>query len=48
MITKHTGVITGIRFDKWHIITSSTDGYALAFSNQGNHRKCLIAMRHPK
>lgn len=41
------GRITSLAFDKWHIISGSVDGYALAFSTQGKHKKCLSAMRHP-
>ncbi|CAH1793733.1 unnamed protein product [Owenia fusiformis] len=47
-LTGHHGPITGIKFDKWHLITASKDGYALVWSNQGNHKRCLNALRHPK
>ncbi|KAK3089437.1 hypothetical protein FSP39_003593 [Pinctada imbricata] len=40
--------ITSIKFDRWHIITGSTDGYALVWSSQGDHDRCLNALRHPK
>ena len=44
----HHGPITSIKFDRWHIITASKDGYALAWSSQGDHDRCLSALRHPK
>jgi len=47
MLLGHDKVITALRFDVWHIITASADGYALAWSNQGSHKRCLTALRHP-
>ncbi|XP_067929155.1 F-box and WD repeat domain containing protein 10B-like [Watersipora subatra] len=47
MLLGHDKQISALRFDKWHIVTASLDGYALAWSNQGNHKRCLTALRHP-
>ncbi|ELT88931.1 hypothetical protein CAPTEDRAFT_142339, partial [Capitella teleta] len=47
-LTGHQSGVTGIRFDRWHIITAGRDGYALAWSSQGDHARCLNAFRHPK
>jgi F-box and WD-40 domain protein 10 len=44
----HKGIVSGIKLDKWHIVTCGTDGFALVYSTQGKHDKCLMAMRHPK
>jgi len=33
---------------EYHILTSSLDCYAMAWSAIGNHKKCLQAFRHPK
>ncbi|XP_013384756.1 CMT1A duplicated region transcript 1 protein [Lingula anatina] len=43
----HHGPVSTIKFDRWHIITGSKDYYALAWSAQGNHNRCLTALRHP-
>ncbi|GFO23350.1 F-box/WD repeat-containing protein 10 [Plakobranchus ocellatus] len=48
VLTGHHGPVTGIKFDRWHIITASRDGYALAWSALGRHSRCLTAFRHPK
>ena len=47
-LSGHSDAVTGIKFDKWHIITCSRDQYALVWSGQGNHDRCLNALRHPK
>ncbi|KAL5018200.1 hypothetical protein ScPMuIL_003922 [Solemya velum] len=44
----HNGPVTCVKFDHWHIITGSKDGYALVWSTQGKHNRCLMALRHPK
>ncbi|XP_013084190.2 F-box and WD repeat domain containing protein 10B-like isoform X2 [Biomphalaria glabrata] len=47
-LSGHHGPITGIKFDRWHIVTGSKDGYALGWSAIGSHSRCLAALRHPK
>nr|KAG5713481.1 hypothetical protein BaRGS_025029 [Batillaria attramentaria] len=47
-LSGHHGPVTAIKFDRWHIITGSKDGYALAWSALGRHNRCLTAFRHPK
>ena len=47
-LTGHHNVVTGIKFDQWHIVTGSKDGYALAWSAQGDHTRCLTALRHTR
>ncbi|XP_070595825.1 F-box and WD repeat domain containing protein 10B isoform X2 [Erythrolamprus reginae] len=44
----HRGGITCLSFDEWHLLTGSTDGYILAWSMVGKHKRCLMAFRHPK
>ncbi|XP_074967779.1 F-box and WD repeat domain containing protein 10B [Phalacrocorax aristotelis] len=44
----HQGPVKCLSFDQWHLITGSTDGYALGWSMLGNLKRCLIAFRHPK
>ncbi|XP_048576001.1 F-box/WD repeat-containing protein 10 [Nematostella vectensis] len=44
----HHGAITCVKFDAYHVITGSTDCYAMAWSVIGSHKKCLQAFRHPK
>ncbi|NXE51386.1 FBW10 protein, partial [Casuarius casuarius] len=44
----HQGPVKCLSFDQWHLVTGSTDGYALAWSMLGNHKRCLTAFRHPK
>ncbi|XP_062599393.1 F-box and WD repeat domain containing protein 10B-like [Saccostrea cucullata] len=48
VLARHHAQITSIKFDRWHIITGSKDGYALVWSSQGEHARCLNALRHPK
>lgn len=47
-ISAHSAPVTAIKFDRWHILSCSMDGYALLYSTQGKHKKCIMAMRHPK
>ncbi|XP_062448106.1 F-box and WD repeat domain containing protein 10B [Rhea pennata] len=44
----HQGPVKCLSFDQWHLVTGSTDGYALAWSMLGNHKRGLTAFRHPK
>lgn len=44
----HTGPIMSIKFDRWHIVTGSKDGYAMVWSSWGDHAQCLRAFKHPK
>ncbi|NXS93872.1 FBW10 protein, partial [Jacana jacana] len=44
----HQGPIKCLAFDQWHLVTGSSDGYALGWSMLGNLKRCLIAFRHPK
>ena len=48
VLTGHHEAITAIQFDKWHIVTGGRDGYGLIWSAQGDHNRCLAALRHPK
>ncbi|XP_076209617.1 F-box and WD repeat domain containing protein 10B [Aptenodytes patagonicus] len=44
----HQGPVKCLSFDQWHLVTGSTDGYALGWSMLGSLKRCLIAYRHPK
>ncbi|XP_014811316.1 PREDICTED: F-box/WD repeat-containing protein 10-like [Calidris pugnax] len=44
----HQGPVKCLAFDQWHLVTGSSDGYALGWSMLGNLKRCLIAFRHPK
>ncbi|NWQ89170.1 FBW10 protein, partial [Burhinus bistriatus] len=44
----HQGPVKCLSFDRWHLVTGSTDGYALGWSMLGNLKRCLIAFCHPK
>ncbi|KAM7089279.1 F-box/WD repeat-containing protein 10-like [Ciconia maguari] len=44
----HQGPVKCLSFDQWHLVTGSTDGYALGWSMLGNLKRCLIAFCHPK
>ncbi|NWX04270.1 FBW10 protein, partial [Caloenas nicobarica] len=44
----HQGPVKCLSFDQWHLVTGSTDGYALGWSMLGNLKRSLIAFRHPK
>ncbi|CAL1542800.1 unnamed protein product [Lymnaea stagnalis] len=47
-LTGHHEPVTGIKFDRWHIVTGSKDGYVLGWSAVGSHSRCIAALRHPK
>lgn len=47
-ISAHLGPVNQIKFDRWHLVSCGSDCYAQVYSTQGKHKKCLIAMRHPK
>ncbi|XP_026523406.1 CMT1A duplicated region transcript 1 protein isoform X1 [Notechis scutatus] len=44
----HRGAIKCLSFDEWHLLTGSSDGYILAWSMVGKHKRCLMGFRHPK
>ncbi|NXK49074.1 FBW10 protein, partial [Chauna torquata] len=44
----HQGPVKCLSFDQWHLVTGSTDGYALGWSMVGDLKRCLTAFRHPK
>uniref|UniRef100_A0A8C6YD23 CMT1A duplicated region transcript 1 protein n=1 Tax=Naja naja TaxID=35670 RepID=A0A8C6YD23_NAJNA len=44
----HRGAIKCLSFDEWHLVTGSSDGYILAWSMVGKHKRCLMGFRHPK
>ncbi|NXT49230.1 FBW10 protein, partial [Pluvianellus socialis] len=44
----HQGPVKCLSFDQWHLVTGSTDGYALGWSMLGTLKRCLIAFCHPK
>ncbi|CAF0745649.1 unnamed protein product [Rotaria sp. Silwood1] len=45
---KHRLAITDVKFDKWHIASSSHDNYASVWTSQGPLNKPLCTFRHPK
>ncbi|XP_030817833.1 F-box/WD repeat-containing protein 10-like [Camarhynchus parvulus] len=47
-LERHRGPVLCLSFDQWHLITGSSDGYALGWSMLGKFRRCLIAFFHPK
>ncbi|NXH53242.1 FBW10 protein, partial [Rhabdornis inornatus] len=47
-LEKHQGPVLCLSFDQWHLVTGSSDGYALGWSMLGKCRRCLIAFFHPK
>ncbi|NWW12536.1 FBW10 protein, partial [Oreocharis arfaki] len=47
-LERHQGPVLCLSFDQWHLVTGSSDGYALGWSMLGKLRKCLIAFFHPK
>ncbi|XP_066187947.1 F-box/WD repeat-containing protein 10-like [Sylvia atricapilla] len=47
-LERHQGPVLCLSFDQWHLVTGSTDGYALGWSMLGKFRRCLIAFFHPK
>ncbi|XP_071881967.1 F-box and WD repeat domain containing protein 10B isoform X4 [Anas platyrhynchos] len=44
----HHGPVKCLSFDQWHLVTGSSDGYALGWSMVGDLKRCLRAFRHPK
>ncbi|XP_029639067.2 CMT1A duplicated region transcript 1 protein-like isoform X1 [Octopus sinensis] len=44
----HSSSIMCLKFDRWHIVSGDKDGYAMAWSSQGNHSRCLSVFKHPK
>ncbi|XP_050570396.1 F-box and WD repeat domain containing protein 10B [Cygnus atratus] len=44
----HQGPVKCLSFDRWHLVTGSSDGYALGWSMVGDLKRCLTAFRHPK
>ncbi|NXI62345.1 FBW10 protein, partial [Anseranas semipalmata] len=48
MLEGHQGPVKCLSFDRWHLVTGSTDGYALGWSMVGELKRCLTAFRHPK
>ncbi|NWV28027.1 FBW10 protein, partial [Origma solitaria] len=47
-LERHQGPVLCLSFDQWHLITGSSDGYALGWSMVGKLKRCLIAFFHPK
>ncbi|NWW72208.1 FBW10 protein, partial [Climacteris rufus] len=47
-LERHQGPVLCLAFDQWHLVTGSSDGYALGWSMLGNLRRCLIAFFHPQ
>ncbi|XP_039937902.1 F-box/WD repeat-containing protein 10-like [Hirundo rustica] len=47
-LERHQGPVLCLSFDQWHLVTGSSDGYALGWSMVGKFRRCLIAFFHPK
>ncbi|KAJ1130568.1 hypothetical protein NDU88_008919 [Pleurodeles waltl] len=47
-LSGHKGAIKCLSFDLWHLVSGSADGYVLAWSMMGKHRKQLMSFRHPK
>lgn len=47
-LSAHQGPVNQVKFDRWHLASCGSDCYAQVYSTQGKHKKCLIAMRHPK
>ncbi|XP_078506983.1 F-box/WD repeat-containing protein 10 [Lissotriton helveticus] len=47
-LSGHKGAIKCLSFDQWHLVSGSADGYVLAWSMMGKHRKQLMSFRHPK
>ncbi|XP_075702370.1 F-box and WD repeat domain containing protein 10B-like [Rhinoderma darwinii] len=44
----HQGAIKCLSFDQWHLVSGSSDGYAIAWSMVGTFQKRLMTFRHPK
>ncbi|NWY21663.1 FBW10 protein, partial [Aphelocoma coerulescens] len=47
-LERHQGPVLCLSFDQWHLVTGSSNGYALGWSMLGKLRRCLIAFFHPK
>ncbi|NWV42642.1 FBW10 protein, partial [Grantiella picta] len=47
-LERHQGPVLCLSFDQWHLVTGSSDGYALGWSILGKFRRCVIAFFHPK
>ncbi|NXL72681.1 FBW10 protein, partial [Leptocoma aspasia] len=47
-LERHQGPVLCLSFDQWHLVTGSSDGYALGWSMLGKFRRRLIAFFHPK
>ncbi|NWV75385.1 FBW10 protein, partial [Dasyornis broadbenti] len=47
-LERHQGPVLCLSFDQWHLVTGSSDGYALGWSMLGKFNRCLIAFFHPK
>ncbi|NWT35230.1 FBW10 protein, partial [Cardinalis cardinalis] len=47
-LERHQGPVLCLSFDHWHLVTGSSDGFALGWSMLGKFRRCLIAFFHPK
>ncbi|NXO89344.1 FBW10 protein, partial [Certhia brachydactyla] len=47
-LERHQGPVLCLSFDQWHLVTGSSDGYALGWSMLGKFRRCLMAFFHPK
>ncbi|NXH24847.1 FBW10 protein, partial [Myiagra hebetior] len=47
-LERHQGPVLCLSFDQWHLVTGSSDGYALGWSMLGKLRRCLIAFFHPR
>ncbi|XP_040293475.1 CMT1A duplicated region transcript 1 protein [Bufo bufo] len=44
----HQAAIKCLSFDRWHLVSGSSDGYAIAWSMMGTFQKRLMTFRHPK
>ncbi|KAM8817980.1 F-box and WD repeat domain containing protein 10B [Rhynchonycteris naso] len=44
----HDGAVRCLCFDKWHLLSGSTDGLVIAWSMVGKYERCLMAYKHPK
>ncbi|XP_069808291.1 F-box and WD repeat domain containing protein 10B-like [Dendropsophus ebraccatus] len=47
-LSGHQGAIRCLSFDQWHLVSGSSDGYAIAWSMMGTFQKRLMSFRHPK
>ncbi|GAB1599970.1 CMT1A duplicated region transcript 1 protein-like [Argonauta hians] len=43
----HRNAILCLISDKWHIVSGGKDGFAMVWSTQGDHRRCLTVLKHP-